>query len=59
MLRKLSEEEMEEIRGGEYISGLSIAALLSILTILVTVYKVYSSNKGKAKIGNDYSFEWA
>ena len=59
MLKKLREDEMEEIRGGEYISGLSIAALLSILTILVTVYKIYSSNKGKAKIGNDYSFEWA
>lgn len=59
MLTKLREEEMEKIVGGEYISGLSIMALMSIFAILVSVYKLYSSSKGKAKIGNDYTFEWA
>lgn len=59
MIEKLSFEQMELIVGGEYISAQGIMALMSVLAILVSVYKMYRSSKGGAKIGNDYSFEWS
>ena len=59
MFKRLSEDEAKMVVGGEYISAQSIMALMSILAILVSVYKMYTSNKGGAKIGNDYSFEWS
>lgn len=55
----IDEDKLETIVGGEYISASSIAALMSILAILIAVYKMYTSTKGKAKIGNDYTFEWS
>ena len=59
MFDRLSDKEARLIVGGEYISAESIMALMSILAILVAVYKMYTSNKGGVKIGNDYSFEWS
>ena len=55
----MSETEMMEICGGEYISAASIMALMSILAILVACYKMYNSSKGKATLGSNYSFEWS
>ena len=59
MLEKLTDQEKEVIVGGEYITAQSIMALMSVLALLVSIYKIYASSKGQAKIGNDYSFEWA
>lgn len=59
MFREINDVEMESIIGGEYITAGSIMALMSILAILVSIYKMYTSSKGGAKIGNDYSFEWS
>ena len=55
----VKEKELETICGGEYMSAASIMALMSILAILVACYKMYSSSKGKATLGPNYSFEWA
>ena len=59
MYKALNEQEMANIIGGEYISAEGIMALMSVLAILVSIYKMYTSTKGGAKIGSNYSFEWS
>lgn len=59
MLKELSEEELETIVGGEFMSASTIVAYLTLFAVLVAVYKIYNSTKGKAKFGNDFTFEWS
>ena len=59
MLEKVEESELESIVGGEFISPSGIVVLLTTLAALVAIYKMTYSNKGKAKIGNDFTFEWS
>ena len=59
MFEELSEQELELLVGGEFISVTGITAYLTLFAVLIAVYKIYNSTKGKAKIGNDYSFEWS
>lgn len=58
-LKKVSEEELTSICGGEVITAATIMALMSVLAVLVACYKMYFSSKGKATLGPSYSFEWA
>jgi len=55
----VGEGELSSICGGEYMSAASIMALMSVLAILVACYKMYTSSKGKATLGPNYSFEWS
>lgn len=59
MLKEINELEAEHIIGGEFISGSGILVCLTVLATLVAIYKMTYSNKGKAKIGNDFTFEWS
>ena len=59
MLVKISDEELENIIGGEFMSASMIMAYLTLFATLVAVYKIYNSTKGKAKFGNDFTFEWS
>lgn len=58
-LEVISESELENIRAGSYYDVTLLMGLFSALAILVSVYKLYASSRGKAKIGNDYTFEWS
>ena len=40
-------------------SASTIVAYLTLFAVLVAVYKIYNSTKGKAKFGNDFTFEWS
>jgi hypothetical protein len=33
--------------------------IVTLFAVLVAVYKIYNSTKGKAKFGNDFTFEWS
>ena len=59
MLKKMSVDETNKIIGGEFITGNGILVCLTILAVFVAIYKITYSQKGKAKIGNDFSFEWS
>lgn len=55
----VKEEELEKIMAGLLFDDLTmVSAIVTILATLVAIYKIYASSKGKAKIGNDYTFEW-
>ena len=55
----ISEEELENIVGGALFDDLTmVSAIVTIIATLVAIYKIYMSTKGKAKIGNDFTFEW-
>ena len=60
MLLKMSQQEMENIvgGGGEWLSAELVTIFVSVLAILVAVYKMSASTKGGVKIGNDYNFYW-
>ena len=59
LLEEIEDSRLETIVGGENFSVEGMMALLSVLAILVSIYKLYVSTKGKTKIGNSYSFEWS
>ena len=57
--KKVDDAVLETIIGGEYFDGLTmVAGLATLLAILISIYKIYASSKGKTKIGNDFTFEW-
>ena len=59
MFTSIDEEKLETIVGGNFLPELSMTVLLTALAVIVAVYKMYTSSSGKAKIGNDFTFEWA
>ena len=58
-LEVLSDNTLEEVRVGAYYDVTLLMGLVSVLAILISVYKLYASSKGKARFGNDYTFEWS
>ncbi len=58
-LEIIRDKELEEIRGGQPFDLSLYLGMMSIIALLVAVYKVYASSKGKTKIGNDFTFEWS
>ena len=55
----VKDEELDSIRAGLLFDDLTmVSAIVTILATLVAIYKIYASTKGKAKIGNDFTFEW-
>lgn len=59
MFSRLNEVELENIKGGNIADGTMYITIITALVVLVSLYKIYSSTKGKTKIGNDYTFEWS
>lgn len=59
MISQINDIELEKIHAGEIWTVGSVMALMSVLIILVVSFKLYMSNKGKATLGGDYSFEWS
>ena len=58
-LEIISDSKLDEIVGGQPFDLSLYLGMVSVIAILVAVYKVYASTKGKTKIGNDFSFEWS
>ena len=58
-LEVIDEQNLEEIRGGYHFDLSLYLGMISIMALLVSVYKIYASSKGKTKIGNDFTFEWS
>lgn len=59
MFYLLSDNECDTINGGNIADGSVYVMVLTALAVLVSIYKLYTSSKGKFKYGNDYSFEWS
>lgn len=58
-LRKLSTEEMKNVKGGEAITLTAIMAVLAIAIVAVVCYRFFISPKGKVDLPGGFKFEWS
>ncbi len=58
-LRKLTNQEMEEVKGGEAITLTAIMAVLAIAIVAVVCYKFFVTSKGKVDLPGGFKFEWS
>ena len=54
----MSEEAMENTRGGEAITVASVMAVLCAAIIAVVIYRLFMSSKGSAQIPGGWKFVW-
>lgn len=57
-IRKLSDEEMAKINGGEAITLAGVLAVLAIAIVVVVCYRLFVAPKGKVTLPGGYNFEW-
>ena len=58
MMRKLSDAEAKNVRGGEAITLAAILALMSVAIVTVVCYKLFFSNKSKVALPGGFTFTW-
>ncbi len=57
-LRKIDEEKLSQIKGGEAITLTAIMAILAISIVSVVCYRFFVSPKGKVDLPGGFKFEW-
>lgn len=60
-MKKLSDEEMKEVQGGEAITLSSILAIMSIAVVTVVTYRLFKSGgkrAGKVQLPGGFTFTW-
>lgn len=56
--RKLNENEMANIYGGEAITVASVMAVLCAAVMAVVIYRLFLSKKGTATVPGGWKFTW-
>lgn len=57
-MRKLSDWELREIKGGEAITLTAIMAILIVALVTVITYRIFVSSKGNATLPGGFKFTW-
>ncbi len=56
--RSLSDEEMQNIKGGEAITIGVVMAVLATAIVAVVVYRLFMSNSGTTTLPGGFKFTW-
>jgi len=57
-MRKLTTEEMKEVKGGEAITITTILAMMAIGVVAIICYKFFTSKSGKTTLPGGFTFQW-
>ncbi|MCH5180420.1 MAG: bacteriocin [Erysipelotrichales bacterium] len=57
-MRKLSDNELNEVEGGEAITITAIMAVLAVALVAVICYRLFMSSKGGATLPGGFKFTW-
>ncbi len=57
-MKKLTDQELANVKVGEAITLASVMAVLSIAITAVVVYKLFSKGTGEVTLPGGYKFEW-
>ena len=57
-MRKLSDNELRMIEGGEAITIATVMAILAIALVSVITYRIFMSSKGNATLPGGFKFTW-
>ncbi len=57
-MRKLNDEELAKISGGEAITLTAIMAILAVALVTVITYRLFTSTKGNATFPGGFKFTW-
>lgn len=58
MMRKLNNDEMALIKGGEAITLTMVLAVMSAALLAVICYRLFMSSTGSTTLPGGYRFEW-
>ena len=57
-MRQLTQNEMQNIKGGEAISILLVMTYLAVAFVTVAIWKLYTSKQGKFTFPGGFEFQW-
>lgn len=57
-MKKLTDQELANVKVGEAITLASVMAVLSIAITAVVVYKLFTKSTGGVSLPGGYKFEW-
>jgi len=57
-MKKLTDQELSNVKVGEALTLASVMAVLSIAVVAVVVYRIFKSSKGGVTLPGGYKFEW-
>lgn len=58
-MRKLTNEEMSKLQGGEPITLMLVLTYMAIALVTIAVWKLFQSKKGKLTFPGGFNFEWS
>lgn len=57
-MKKLTDQQLADVKVGEAITLASVMAVLSIAITAVVVYKLFTNKTGGVSLPGGYKFEW-